>query len=333
MIETLLLEMFNTEVVPNTLRKLLARMPWCKAVMGKVMEKERVMAPPEAVLIYMKDIREAIKGIPAPMIFNCDETGFESWSDAMNHVVIVPNTYEGQTIPIPIERKDKRSSAIVTIAADGTLLKLVIVIGRKTYEAELKQVGIRDTNSIIVSNGSGFVKGASFEPWAHEVFCPYVEQRRKDLGYSGPAFLIMDGCSSHFSDLLWDEFSFRGIVAVLLPPHTSDQIQPLDLVVFGLTKRRFNLIKAPEGLTVQSAQIYKMVLSILDACKPMNVIGSFARAGILFDYDEGLGEMIARVDVDRADKVRGFSKQRVRPRSFDRGETGDPEENEGVDNE
>jgi hypothetical protein len=94
-------------------------------------------------------------------------------------------------------------------------------------------------------------------------------------------------------------------------PHTADPVPTLDLVVFRLTKGRFNLIEARKGLTGQSAQIFKMPQSIWNAWKPMNAIGSFTRARIVFDWDEGLGEKIDRVDVDRVDKVRGLSKHRL----------------------
>jgi hypothetical protein len=48
--------------------------------------------------------------------------------------------------------------------------------------------------------------------------------------FVGPIFLILDGFAGHFSDAVKEQCFYYGVVLIVIPPHTSDQVQPLDLV-------------------------------------------------------------------------------------------------------
>jgi hypothetical protein len=116
----------------------------------------------------MEYLVRVLTGVPARMIWNIDETGFQRCADAMDQMVVVPSDYEGTEIPLPVVRGGKRSSAIVAISASGSSLKPVIIIARKTIEVELMQAGITQQNCMIVDQKCGFVNMAIFEmsvPW------------------------------------------------------------------------------------------------------------------------------------------------------------------------
>jgi hypothetical protein len=55
---------------------------------------------------------------------------------------------------------------------------------------------------------------------------------RKTAHYSGPVVLILDGRSAHDRDFFLDLCMEHNIVAFPIPPHSSNQVQPLDLCVF-----------------------------------------------------------------------------------------------------
>jgi hypothetical protein len=60
------------------------------------------------------------------MVGNVDESRFQQWVDPRNQLIIVPAEYEGDDIPLPVERQEKRGSLTVAISAVGDHLKSVI---------------------------------------------------------------------------------------------------------------------------------------------------------------------------------------------------------------
>jgi len=64
--------------------------------------------------------------------------------------------------------------------------------------------------------------------------------------YSGPAYTIADNLSAHTSGPLIAMAAEKNIHFIFFPPHSSDQLQPLDLVTFGLHKK---LMKAQMELS------------------------------------------------------------------------------------
>jgi hypothetical protein len=68
----------------------------------------------------------------------------------------------------------------------------------------------------------------------------------------------------------------------------SNQLEVLDLSVFGVTKRIITRINCLEAVNVQSKHISDVVNAFFTACTPINIVKSFRRAGIslLVDQDE-----------------------------------------------
>jgi hypothetical protein len=201
---------FGIEINTNTLRGILWKATWCKAVQGKVTDARRAACSPDEIVNYYEELGRLLNGTPAGMVFNVDESGFQDWQDAMDRVVLVPADYEGDEYPLPVERQGKRSTAIVAIAADGTCIQPLIVIARKTIEVELRLMGVSRTNCLIVHQDCGFVNAAIFDEWADKIFFPHVLANRNVLQYKCNALLILDACSSHFSDGFMDQRSHQG---------------------------------------------------------------------------------------------------------------------------
>jgi hypothetical protein len=68
-----------------------------------------------------------------------------------------------------------------------------------------------------------------FEDWFANIVVPFVVNRRNETGYQGSCVLIIDECSSHHSSNI-DEWCYQNMIQiVILSPHSSDQLQPLDL--------------------------------------------------------------------------------------------------------
>jgi hypothetical protein len=103
------------------------------------------------------------------------------------------------------------------------------------------------------------------------------------MAYDGSAFLLVDGCPAHFSDYFTDRCSFFALELIVMPPHSSDPMQPPDLVTFEITKRKFAQSRDRPGLTEESALLARMMHSIWTATTPDKVTGAFVRAGICVD--------------------------------------------------
>lgn len=98
---------------------------------------------------------------------------------------------------------------------------------------------------------------------------------------------------------------------LFLPPHSSDQIQPLDLVTFNLQKLWKKKADYSKRLSYQSKQILEGFNSLLMASTPHYIKCSFERAGIrrsLFGINEN-GEFIKQfhiVDIKLNKVIRGL---------------------------
>jgi hypothetical protein len=92
----------------------------------------------------------------------------------------------------------------VCIAADGTYLKLLLILPRKTIEPEVFEQGISESMCKMGYQEHGFISTALFEQWCWDLSFPEIRHRRKITGYAGDAVLIIDGLSCHESDLFED---------------------------------------------------------------------------------------------------------------------------------
>jgi hypothetical protein len=76
-------------------------------------------------------------------------------------------------------------------------------------------------------------------------------------GYNGPAIVILDGCTRHAIERIQVGLWAKGIYITPLPPHSSDQTQPLDLGVFAVVKR-FSLLPITRAYSRQSSQVMRI---------------------------------------------------------------------------
>jgi hypothetical protein len=141
---------------------------------------------------------------------------------------------------------------------------------------------------------------------------PYIVKTRRDLNYEGLAILLLDGCTSHGSDWFLDACEDLGMIPVFLPPHSSDQTQPMDLGIFAVQKVEAKRIRPSDKLNIQTRQVIKVVGSYMKACIPNNITSAFRRAGILAEYSPRHGALLARVAREEANCVRDWAYQAAR---------------------
>ena len=115
----------------------------------------------------------------------------------------------------------------------------------------------------------------------------------------------MDGCSSHFSDYFLDEASYHGVYPWQEPAGTSDQIQALDLGIFGIQKKQ-SIRRRLKGSKLNPTSIE--IINIFDTWRtstvPQNVVSAFNQAGIFVAISDE--KTIVCADVSKARAVRGI---------------------------
>ena len=306
-----LLTEFELQIQSDTLRKFVRRSPLFRVVRGIPMEDSRLFSSPQKIDEYFDRISEVIEvgTIPSAFIINLDEAGFDSYVDARKIKRVVPASFLEREIPTPVSRQEKRATLLAAVCADGYCLRPMVVLQRGTVERELLDLGYTDQVVAYGHSETGFMNSSLFLQWAERSFFPEIRQRRALLGYEGPALLIMDGFNVHTSsafDVLCEE---ANVVKILIPPHTSDQLQPCDLGLFAVMKRWQSNISLPPDLNKQTKQIVRMLDSLRMATTPKNVIGAFRKAGIVGQFSIEKGTMLATVDRSQATAVRHFQHQ------------------------
>ena len=302
---------FEITIQIDTLRKFLNRSPALKVVRGVPMEDNRLFSSAEEISKYFNNLREILDvgEIPSAFIINLDEAGFDSFVDARKIKRVVPASFAPEEIPTPISRQEKRATLLAAICADGHCLRPMVVLQRETIERELLDLGYTEHVALYGRSETGFMNSTLFLDWAERSFFPEILQRRALLNYEGPALLIMDGFGVHTSaafDALCED---ANVVVLLIPPHTSDQLQPCDLGLFAVLKRWQSNVSLPKHLNRQTKQVIRMLDALRMATTPKNVIGAFRKAGIIGQFSLEKGRMMPIVDPGEALGVRHLHDQ------------------------
>ena len=90
---------------------------------------------------------------------------------------------------------------------------------------------------------NGFIDEELFLTWFEEIFVPGTSHVR-------PTLLIIDGHWLHISYSIIKRAVEENIKVILLPPHTTNVLQPLDIGLFRSFKSNFS--KATDGVTMLS---------------------------------------------------------------------------------
>jgi hypothetical protein len=305
-------ETFGKSILMDTLRHFIHSLPSVKIIRGIPMDAERVDCDHAAIDAFYEELARYFQDdIPSSFVLNVDETGIQEFVDARELSVVVPIEFGDDSIFIGKKRSEKRISLLGGIFGDGTTLKPILVVPRETLDSEIIERGYPQKNVSIYSRDNGFIDTEIFDSWIAIILIPEIMRRRNSTGYIGAVILILDGCSVHYSEFFEDELLHAGIIPIYLTPHSSDQCQPLDLLVFALHKQFIHRIKIRAPLSVLSKQIIKILDGWVQATTPNNVISSFRRAGIVFreDLQDPSFPCYSRVCPSKAKSVRHFAGQ------------------------
>jgi hypothetical protein len=140
---------------------------------------------------YCSRLEAMITEVPAAIVYNVDEVGFDSWVDPIRIAVVVPAEYTWSKIAVSANRRDLRASMISCVAANGRHLKPYVVVPRKTLEAELYESGFPPDSCRIVHQENEFFTSWLFEDWLENVLVPDVIAQRQRLEWEGRLSLFL----------------------------------------------------------------------------------------------------------------------------------------------
>lgn len=301
----LIYEKFGISILYDTLYRNLRSLKSVKILEIPIMDSTRAEIPLRIIQKHYADLNSIFEtyNIPPEFCFNVDESGFIDFVDIKTKTVVIPVEAPDDLV-IGTDRNAKRITLIGTISLDGTKLKPMIIVPNKRIEKQLLINGYGQRNLLICSQENGFINSTIFQYWADEIFIPEILKRREETGYTGEAILLMDGCSSHFSDYILDEFTYNGIIPFQEPPGSSDQVQALDLGIFGVQKHIKPKIKTNNAFNDISKNIQQIYNSWIRATYPDLIVSAFNQAGIFtIEID---GSDVVRADVRKARAVRGI---------------------------
>ena len=172
-----------------------------------------------------------------------------------------------------------------------------LIIRRTTLTEDFESLPVgRDLR--IYATEKAFVTKQVFDNYVTEVVLNYVDNwRQKNNCLEEKAMIILDGHSAHLSNELQAYCTLRRTIVMLLPPHSSHLLQPLDKLYFSRLKQVYASSTLGSTLSETSRQILKVVTSFEASRVKYLICASWAMTGIV-PIIENLEATAVRLDPD-----------------------------------
>lgn len=200
----------------------------------EVMESKRVKQQSDPFIVYdfydrLAEVFQELNLYDSPArIANCDETFF--CSDASKGKVVAEvNTSTFICTPGP----GRQNTTVLACGfADASLMPpLIIHQSKQLWKNWMPKEAFPDTS--YAHSTKGWITSDIFYDWFAHEFVPFARSR-------SPCLLLMDGHASHMSLAVIEEAKKENITILVLPPHLSHQLQPLDKTFFKPLKLKWD---------------------------------------------------------------------------------------------
>jgi hypothetical protein len=121
-------------------------------------------------------------------MWNMDELGHETWSDARDTIFFVSSDLPDRRVHYPVPPTGKRITLIACISVDGSYMRPVLVISRKTTEDEFFLYGFASEKVEIYSQTKPCIDSDIFADWFRKTFIPDLAARREQYRFFGPRY-------------------------------------------------------------------------------------------------------------------------------------------------
>jgi hypothetical protein len=224
--------------------------------------------------------------ITADRQYNWDEKGFLVGQAAVTQRIMSREAFESGRITLASQDGSREFvSLLACVSAAGRALPPALIY--KGSSRDIQDTWLEDWNSEEVAyfgaSENGWSSDALGLHWLTTVFDPHT---RKSAG-RGRRLLIIDGHSSHVNMKFIEQCDRLQILVMILPPHTTHRLQPLDVALFSplatpYTKQINSVMfksLAFIGLTKRSFWM-SFWPAWQESFTPANVASGFAKSGI-----------------------------------------------------
>jgi hypothetical protein len=126
------------------------------------MEEKRFQVTAEDIAAYFNRFAEVVEGVSAHFVDNMNEMRYQESADRQEKMCYVPASHSGPQLYFPVPRTGKRITLIRCIAADGSFRESLIVIPRKTYDADIALTGTNNEKGALYSQSKRCTVELSF---------------------------------------------------------------------------------------------------------------------------------------------------------------------------
>lgn len=239
----------------------------------------RLSIDPFIIHPYFNLLSETIKELGLEnkphLIYNLDESGF---SRDPSKTKIVGQIGYPATRTVSSSGRDNTSVLLAVNAAGGKLPPLILFKGKNVWDDWLPSEDKIFPGMSFGVTKNGWMDSSSFHRFFTKIFIPA-------LGNERPALLICDGHKSHVSLSVIEEARRENITILILPPHSSHILQPLDLSVMKSLKDAwdFKLVewqKRNFGQKLKKSIFITLFSTLWTELKPAVIMSGFQKGGI-----------------------------------------------------
>lgn len=210
-------------------------------------------------------------------IYNMDETGFAVGATQSTRIIV--DSVQKSNWKVTAGKQEWITVLECIDAAGGALPPLIIFKAKYTNTKWIPPNTPPDW--CFSTSANGWSSNSHGFEWVRKVFEP---ESRKKSG-NQPRLLIMDGHSSHITGNFIALCIENNIDILILPPHCSHLLQPLDVGVYGPLKRyhakeidRYSRMGTTRFPRVEWLEIYIRIRS--QALSTSNILGGWRGAGL-----------------------------------------------------
>lgn len=256
-------------------RRFLERQPTLSLRRGDATAHVRMDATnKQSIAHYFNLLEETLRKIDNPaQIYNMDESGMPLDPRPPNIIA-----KRGQKkVRYRVSGKKEQITVIGCVNAIGQSIPPMVIFEGK-YLNHLWTID-EVPGTYYGMSGKGWTDQELFRHWLMDHFTKYAIRGR-------PILLLLDGHSSHYEPVSVEMAQKEDIILFCLPPHTTQDSQPLDTSVFGPLKRHWSDVchdyqqKNP-GVVLTKFNFNKVFSKAwLRALTPSNIVSGFKKCGV-----------------------------------------------------
>ena len=166
-------------------------------------------------------------------MYNWDEKGFLIGVANRTNRIMTREAYDNGRVTHASQDGNKEFiSLLACVGADGTVLPPALIY--KGSSGDLQDTWLEDWDAseqeaFFAATENGWNCDALGLQWLQKLFDPYTTTKAGNRR----RLLIVDGHSSHVNMKFIDHCDSKRIILLVLPPHSTHRLQPLDVSLFS----------------------------------------------------------------------------------------------------